>query len=272
MIKATVSGISFMSESTNTPYIPLTASEAAAQKPLTGGNWADWLLLALALISVALLAWESWGPVTPEQSEAIILADYSICGLFFLNFMWRWREEKWALGFVGRNWYDVLGMIPVSDPALRSFRLIRVVILLARMGVAADRVIGEDFTYRLVNRFKQGIVQAISGTVTVAVLNEVADVLVKGTYTQNIARALEENQSELRDMIREKLRDDPQTGRFKRMPYYNEIIEGTTETALRVIEQVLLDPRTDELVADMLRENINQIRLAVAAREANKNQ
>ena len=260
-----------MSESTSTHYVPLSASEAAAQKPLTGGSWADWILLVLALVSVALLAWESWGPVTPEQSKAIILADYSICALFFLNFMWRWREEKWTLGFVGRNWYDVLGMIPVSDPALRSFRLIRVIILLARMGVAADRVIGEDFTYRLVNRLKQGIVQAISGTVTVAVLNEVADVLVKGTYTQNIARALEENQSELRDMIREKLRDDPQTGRFKRMPYYNEIIEGTTETALRVIEQVLLDPRTDELVADMLRENINQIRLAVAAREADKN-
>lgn len=261
-----------MSESTNTHYVPLSASEAAAQKPLTGGSWADWILLVLALVSVALLAWESWGPVTPEQSKAIILADYSICALFFLNFMWRWREEQWTLGFVGRNWYDVLGMIPVSDPALRSFRLIRVIILLARMGVAADRVIGEEFTFRLVNRFKQGIVQAISGTVTIAVLNEVADVLVKGTYTRNIARALEENQSELRDMIREKLRGDPQTGRFKRMPYYNEIIEGTTETALRVIEQVLLDPRTDELVADMLRENISQIRLAVAAREADKNQ
>ncbi len=259
-----------MSESTSTPYRPLSADEAAAQKPLTGGSWADWVLLVLALISVALLAWESWGSVTPMQREAIILADYSICALFFLNFLWRWRAEQWTLGFVGRNWYDVLGMIPVSDPALRSFRLIRVVILLARMGVAADRVLGEEFTYRLVNRFKQGIVRAISGSVTVAVLDQVADVLVKGTYTRNIARALEENQSELRDMIREKLRDDPQTGRFKRLPYYNEIIEGTTETALRVIEQVLHDPRTDELVADLLRENINQIRLAVAAKEAKK--
>jgi hypothetical protein len=65
-------------------------------------------------------------------------------------------------------------------------------------------------------------------------------------------------------MVREKLRNDPQAGRFKRMPFYNEIIESVTDTVLRVTEQVLLDPRTDELVADMLRENISQIRSAVA--------
>jgi hypothetical protein len=41
------------------------------------------------------------------------------------------------------------------------------------------------------------------------------------------------------------------------------MIEQASATALRVILAVLADPRTDELVADMLRDNLTQIRQAV---------
>lgn len=225
-------------------------------------------MLALALLSVGLLAYETWGTTDPGLQHAIILADYAICLIFAVEFLWRWRENGWALSFVGRNWYEVLGMIPVAHPALRAFRLIRLFVLLARVGRAADRALGDDFTYRLVNRFKDAIVRSISGAVTVAVLNEVAEVLGKGTYTQNIARALEENQREVRAMIVEKLREDQQTGRLRRLPFYNDIVESVIDAGLRVVEQVLKDPRTDELVADMLRENITQLRVAVQQHEA----
>lgn len=247
--------------------VELSASEVAAKKPLVRTHWSEWVLLVLAVISVALLAWESWGTVTEEQRQQIIFADYGICFLFFCNFMWRWRADGWTYGFVGRNWYDVLGMIPVSDPALRSFRLIRVFILLARVSVATDRALGEGFTYRLLTRIKQKVVNSISGVVTVAVLDEVADVLVKGTYTQNISRSLSQNQEQLRNMVREKLREDPQAGRFKRLPFFDSAVENVTDTVLRVTEEVLLDPRTEALVADMLKENIQQIRSAIAEQE-----
>jgi hypothetical protein len=227
---------------------------------------AEWLMLLLAVVSIGLLAWETWGRVTPAQTAWIIRADYLICGIFLVEFLWGWRRAGWTWRHLAHSWYDILGMIPVSQPALRGFRLfrvLRIVILLSRFGMATDRVLGAEFTWRVVDRFKDQIVDAISGPVTIAVLEEVAEVLKKGTYTRNIARALDENHNELRAMIADKLRQNPGTGRLRRMPFYDDIVASVVDAALAVVQDVLRDPRTDELVATMLRENIDQLREAV---------
>lgn len=248
------------------PEAPAPAADHAPGSALRRIHPADWLMLLLALVSVGLLAWETWGGATPAQTRWILRADYLICAIFLAEFLWNWRRAGWSWRHLGRSWYDVLGMIPVAHPALRGFRLfrvLRIVILLSRFGMAADRALGEEFTYRLVDRFKDQIVDAISGPVTIAVLEEVAEVLKKGTYTRNIARALDENRGELRSMIADKLRDNPSTGRLRRLPFYEDIVASTVDAALAVVQEVLRDPRTDELVADMLRENIGQLREAV---------
>ena len=228
----------------------------------------DWLMLILALVSVGLLAWEMLADLSPETTQKIFAADYAICAIFAVEFGWRWHQAGWKFEYVKRNWYEVLGMIPLQHPALRGFRLfraLRIVILLSRFGRAADRALGDEFTYRLVNRFKSAIVDSISSAVTVAVLDEVSEVLAKGQYARNIARALEENQPQLRAMIAEKLREDPKTGRLSKLPFAKDISEIVIDLALRIVEQVLQDPRTDELIADVLRENLQQIRASVEA-------
>ncbi|MGQ0619058.1 MAG: ion transporter [Panacagrimonas sp.] len=228
----------------------------------------DWLMLMLAVLSVGLLVWETFGEITEPARRMILTTDYAICAIFAAEFAWRWRDAGWTWDYVKRNWYEVLGMIPLQHPAIRGFRLfrvVRIVVLLSRFGRATDRALGDEFTYRLVNRFKNAIVESISSAVTVAVLNEVQEVLANGQYARNIARALAENQDELRTMIAEKLRDDPQAGRLSRLPFARDITEAIIDSALRVVEQVLQDPRTDELIADMIRENLEQIRAAVQA-------
>lgn len=228
----------------------------------------DWLMLVLAVLSVGLLIWEIFGDVAEPTRRLILGSDYAICAIFAAEFTWRWREAGWGWGYVGRNWYELLGMIPLQHPAVRGFRLfrvVRIVVLLSRFCRAADRALGDEFTYRLVNRFKNAIVESISSAVTVAVLNEVQEVLANGQYARNIARALAENQDELRAMIAEKLRDDPQAGKLSRLPFARDVTEAIIDSALRVVEQVLQDPRTDELIADMIRENLEQIRTAVQA-------
>lgn len=249
----------------------MNATPANASLPITRViGPLDWLMLALAVVSIGLLSYETWGAPTPEQTRLILMSDYVICALFAAEFLWRWREQGWSRGYVARNWYEIIGMIPVAHPAIRGFRLfrvIRIVVLLSRFGMAADRSFGDEFTHRVLARFKGAIVESISSAVTVAVLEEVAQVLQKGTYTANISRALEANQPQLRAMITEKLRDDPQAGRLRRLPFYDEIVSSVVDASLRVVEEVLRDPRTDELVADMLRENLQQIREAVQQRE-----
>ena len=161
-------------------------------------------------------------------------------------------------------------MIPVSQHYMLYHPLWRGVLIFARFGRAIDRVLGDGFTYRLINRVKDPIVGAISGVVTIAMLDRVADVLAKGTYTKNIARALADNEADLRTMVMEKLKADPQLGRLSRLPYHDAIVQSVVSAVLRVTEDVLKDPRTDALVADMLRENLEQLRAAVAAQEAEK--
>ena len=125
------------------------------------------------------------------------------------------------------------------------------------------RGLREPVVVRMITRASDRVVDTVKKPITVAVLDEVASVLRAGHYTRNIAAALEENREELKQMVAEKIRDDPTAGRVYLVPFHQRIIEAASETTFRVILEILADPRTDELVSDMLRDNINQIRCAV---------
>jgi hypothetical protein len=226
----------------------------------------DWAMLALAVLSVGLLSYEFWGGPSEAWRARIVLADLAFCAIFAVEFGARWSRERWSRRYLLRNWYEVLGMIPVAHPALRGFRLlrfVRIVVLLSRMGSAADRALGDEFTYRLLSRVQDSVVEAIGGAVTLYVLDEVARVLERGTYTRNVAAALAENRASLEDMIVEKVAEDPRARRLQRLPFYDDIVRAVTRAVLDVATGILKDPRTDELVADLLRENLAQIREAV---------
>ncbi|HET8584084.1 MAG TPA: ion transporter, partial [Jatrophihabitans sp.] len=91
-------------------------------------------------------------------------------------------------------------------------------------------------------------------------------VLQTGHYTRNIADALQENHEEIKQMVAEKIKDDPTASRIALVPFHDRLIDLASETTLRVILEILADPRTDELVSDLLRDNITQIRQAVRER------
>jgi hypothetical protein len=129
------------------------------------------------------------------------------------------------------------------------------------------RGIREPFLVKFINRISDRVVDAIKRPVTIAVLDEVASVLRTGHYTRNIAAALQENHVEIKQMVAEKIKQDPTAGRINVVPFHDRLIDIASETTLRVILEVLADPRTDELVSDMLRDNLNQIRQAVRARD-----
>ena len=230
----------------------------------------DWLMLLLAIVSIGLLAYETWWNTSEATRELIITADVAICAIFAAEFVWRWRAYGFNRRFLFVNWYEILGMIPVSHPAIRGFRLfriIRILILFSRFGMAADRAFGETFTHNLLNRFRQAVVNLIGGAVTVYVLDEVADVLDKGTYTHNVARALTKHTAHIETAVRESLYADPSLGRLRRLPFFDAIVSTSTQVTQRVIIEFLQSEHTDGLVADILKENLEQIRMAVLARE-----
>jgi argonaute-like protein implicated in RNA metabolism and viral defense len=164
--------------------------------------------------------------------------------------------------------------MPLAEQSAVSLTLWGLLALIVLAVIAAlvgrfliKRGIREPFVVRFINRTSDRVVDTIKRPVTIAVLDEVADVLRTGHYTRNIASALQENHNEIKAMVAEKIKDDPTAGRINLVPFHDRIIDLASETALRVILEVLADPRTDELVSDMLRDNLTQIRQAVRARQ-----
>lgn len=157
-----------------------------------------------------------------------------------------------------------------------SIWILLIIAVLVLLSVAAAfvgralirRGLREPVVVRMINRASERVIRTIKRPITVAVLDEVADVLRAGHYTRNIAAALHENHSELRDMIAEKVRADPAAARsIGLLPFHDRLIEEITEASLRIVFQLLADPRTDELVSDVLRDNLDQIRAAVVAHD-----
>ena len=102
---------------------------------------------------------------------------------------------------------------------------------------------------------------------TIVVLDEVAAVIQTGHYTKNISDALRENHDELKSLAAEKIREDPNVRLIGRLPGYDTLVGEASETVLRVLIAMLGDPRMDELVSDLLRNNLEQIKRAVRDRD-----
>ena len=107
----------------------------------------------------------------------------------------------------------------------------------------------------------------IKRPLTIVVLDEVAAVIQTGKYTKNISDALLENHDELKALVAEKVREDPNARLVSKLPGYERVVGEASETVLRVLIEMLSDPRMDELVADLLRNNLEQIRRAVRQKD-----
>ncbi|MEV7037370.1 ion transporter [Amycolatopsis sp. NPDC051061] len=223
----------------------------------------DWIMLVLAAGSVGLLGFMVLSPPARDAGLVIFYVDCGICGVFLLEFLWRWRKRRWAKKFLARNWYELFAMIPVAHPAMAAHKFVSVVLLLVRIGRAADRALGEQFTYRLVDKLSEPIVKAIKKPITIAVLDEVVKVLETGNYPENLAKSLDANKGELRTIIAEKIAEDPQLGKLKRLPFHDEIVRTVVDTSFRVLLEVLVDPRIDDFFSAVVRDNREQIRQAV---------
>lgn len=233
----------------------------------------DWIMLALAVLSVAMIAYETWGDPTPEQTRQIILADFVIIGVFAIEFAIRWARDERPKTFWLRNWYDLLGMIPVAHPAVRGFRLfriLRIVVILSRFGRATDRAFGEQVTAEFIRRSKNLIIELLGDAITVKVMDETLNVLQRGEYARNMADHLEERGDEMIRIIVDKIKDDPQVGRVRHMPFFDDLVGVSSRVSQRVIIDLLRDPRMDQMIKDIIQQNVEQIRASVQEKEAMK--
>lgn len=246
-----------------TPYTGSGPRRAEGKPAAPPSTFVDWLMLLLAIVSVVLLTWITFWDVDAGTTDKVVTADYVICGIFAVEFLHRWRRSGMGARFLRTYWYEVLGMIPLSHPAFRSFRLIRIVIIFVRLGRAADRAFGDRATAFFVTRFADTIVDVIRRPVTVAVLDEVIAVIQTGNYTRHVAAAIDENRAELDALVLDLIKQDQATGKLKYVPFHDDIVRLVADTVFRIAEGALDDPRVHELISDAIRESATELRANV---------
>ena len=136
--------------------------------------------------------------------------------------------------------------------------------------ILVRRGLRTPWAVRRMNRVTIWVVDLIKRPITVAVLDEVSEVLQSGHYTKNISEALVENHDELVALVAEKVRNDPATRVVSHLPGYDTVVHQVSETTLRVLIEMLGDPRMDELISDLIRNNLQQIKQAVREHEPGK--
>ena len=120
---------------------------------------------------------------------------------------------------------------------------------------------------RLINRATKAVVNAVKRPITIMVLDEVIDVIQTGHYTRNISDAIQENHDELKALAADKIRTDSGIPVISRIPGYDKVVGQASESVMHVLIAMLADPRMDEFVSDLLRNNLEQIQSAVRRRE-----
>jgi hypothetical protein len=133
--------------------------------------------------------------------------------------------------------------------------------ILVRVGMKRPKVVARA------SSLAERVLFMVKRPLTIVVLDEVATVLQAGHYTKNISTALKENHDALKALVAEKVKQDPSVRLIGRLPGYDTVVSEVTETTLRVLMEMLDDPRTDELISDLLHENLEQIKQAVRDRD-----
>lgn len=83
------------------------------------------VVVALALLSLAALAYQAAADPPEDVAHLLRLLDYGVCGVFFLDFLRRFFTAKSKKRYMRWGWVDLLASIPAIEP-LRALRLIRI--------------------------------------------------------------------------------------------------------------------------------------------------
>jgi uncharacterized protein (UPF0305 family) len=221
--------------------------------------WIDFAMLAIAVFSVALLVIDLlWPALIFEQERQTWLLtrlDWGICGIFFAEFVFRLARSDRKGRFVLQNWYDILGMILFSHPALRGFRLlrfIRVVGTLMRLRRGLDRVFGEGYAVQLVRRYKNILVEVVSDAVILRVLSMVKTVVNKGQCRASIQQVIEARRGMITGLVKRNLNSSRTLATLERLPFAQSITSALVEEVTDVVIAIISDQQFEQVIRETI--------------------
>jgi voltage-gated potassium channel len=153
----------------------------------------DLAMVALAIVSIALLAVEEWFAPGSEEATRLLYLDLAIVGVFWVEYLHRLRKApenperyptRWE--FVKANWYDLPGMIPIlpgmeAIASVRVLRLLRVLRILRLLGALRQFDRFDRAVQRFIYQSKLGFV-AVFALALVLVCATLAWLVEPGTF------------------------------------------------------------------------------------------
>lgn len=198
--------------------------------------------------------------------HAIYNVDLGIAIALGCAILWRWVRFRIGRRYLRARLWEIPALFPFIIPTVGHWQIVLWLVLACRIARVVDRTdsyFGDKIIAALIEHFSAPIVEAIKRPITIAVMDEVIDVLRVGTYAKNVRDALDENHEEIEQMVRDLVHNDPATKKFKYVPFHDEILKMISDTALRIVNGALEDTRTTEIIEDAIRNSAEQIRFAL---------
>ena len=86
----------------------------------------DALMVLLAIASMAIVVLHD-GTDDPALRERLVLLDYLLVAVFLFDFLWDLRRSADRARYLRRNWWALLGMVPIAATGLDYLRFLRIV-------------------------------------------------------------------------------------------------------------------------------------------------
>ena len=242
----------------------MTAAHSAATPTGTRVTVLDWTLVLLSWASAALAIWLLVWPPSGDQHDRLLWADGVTSAFFALTICVRWLRFRIGWRYLRKHWWEVIALVPYA--VLGGAPFLGWIVLAARVVRVVDRtdnVFGDRITAVLVRHFSVPIVNAIKRPITIAVLDEVIDVIKTGDYATNLSHALEENRLELEALVLDLLKQDQTAGKLKYVPFHDDLVKIASDAVFRIVQGALDDPRVHELIADVIRNSATQLQQSV---------
>lgn len=243
----------------------------------------DLSMLMLAIISISLLVVdefytnlfvEYFGSVE-KQHITIIYIDWIICGIFWIEYIVRLMRvpgnhlDKFF--HILKTWYDILGMIPLSNPAVRFFRvfrIIRIVSSLRHSGKIIKTLTYENIIFEIINKYKNVLIEIVSDAIIIKILNIAQSVLEKGQYRDVFKKVLEEKKPIMNFMIKQNIENNPTWKKLEKLPMMGTIKNTIIEEATDVSIKILSSPEFEDVIKTTICEVIVSMKKEVAKLES----
>lgn len=245
----------------------MTDTERHGAPGAARGSVKEWTRVVLTWLAVITNGWLLFfPPQTHHVRHGIEVADLVVCVLLAISIGWGWLRFRAGRRLLRKQWWEVVALFPFIVPTVGQWQAVLLVVLVARVVRTVDRtdnVLGDRITADVVRHFSEPIVNAIKRPITIAVLDEVVAVIRTGTYAENVRYALDENRDQIEAMVVDLVRQDRATGRLKYLPFHDDLVTMISDTVLRLVNGALDDPRTTELISDVIANSADQLRVAV---------